>query len=71
MQTRGCLNFDNFLENEEITCQFILDPTSLNLSERISPNDPILNNFFKLSRDFCYLLDKTRLKMLKEKEARM
>ena len=69
--TKNCLNFENFLENEELTCQFILDPTSLNLSERISPNDPILKNILNLSRDFCYLLDKTRLKLLKEKEANL
>ena len=69
--TRNCLNFENFLENEELTCQFNLDPTSLNLPERVSPNDPILKNILNLSRDFCYLLDKTRLKLLKEKEANL
>ena len=70
-QTKNFLDFEKFIENEEIICQFILDPSSLNLQERVSPNDPILNKFFNLSRDLCYILDKTRLRLLKEKEANM
>ena len=67
-QTTNNLDFDAFLENEELTCQFILDPTSLNLPIRVSQNEPLLNNFFNLSRDFCYLIDKTRISLLKEAE---
>ena len=67
-QTTNDLDFDVFLKSEELTCQFILDPTSLNLPTRLSQNEPLLNNFFKLSRDFCYLIDKTRIRLLKEAE---
>ena len=28
--------------------------------------DPILKDFLKLSTDFCFLIDKTRVKLLKE-----
>ena len=67
-QTTNNLDFDAFLKSEELTCQFILDPTSLNLPTRVSQNEPLMNSFFNLSRDFCYLIDKTRIRLLKEAE---
>ena len=56
------------LDNEDLLCQFILDPTSLNLKTRVSLNDPLVPQFYKLSRDFCFLLDKTRIGLLKQME---
>ena len=61
-------DFENICQNEETLAQFILDPTSLNLSERLSVQDPLMNEFFKLSRNFCYKIDKTRIEILKQLE---
>ena len=66
--TKNCINFNKILENEKQLCQFILEPTSLNLPVRVSLNDPLVQEFLKLSRDFCYLIDKTRIRLLKEME---
>ena len=52
------------LSNTELT-QFILDPSSLNLKKRVNINHPILPTLFQLSRDFCYKIDRDRLKKLK------
>ena len=41
IQTKNCINFENFLEDEKLLCQFILDPISLNLPVRVSINDPL------------------------------
>ncbi len=50
------------IENDKIRlCQFILDPSSLNLPTRININDPILPRLFKLSRDYCFAVDKKRI----------
>ena len=62
--TKNKIQFDKIIEDEEVLCQFILDPTSLNLQSRVSLADPILPNFYKLSRDFCFLIDKTRTGLL-------
>ena len=67
-QTKNCINFESILEDEILMCQFILDPTSLNLPVRVSLNDPLVPQFFRLSRDYCFLMDKTRIELLKEKE---
>ena len=66
--TKNCINFENILEDEKLMCQFILDPTSLNLPVRVSLNDPLVPQFFRLSRDYCFLMDKTRIRLLKEME---
>jgi hypothetical protein len=66
--TKNGVNFDRIQENEKQLCQFILEPTSLNLLERVSLNDPTVQDFFKLSRDYCTLIDKTRVRLLKEKQ---
>ena len=62
------INFDNIRQAEETLAQFILDPTSLNLSERLSVQDPLMKDFFKLSRNFCYKIDKTRIELLNRLE---
>ena len=64
--TTNQINFDELANSEIQLCQFILDPSSLNLQTRVSLMDPILKDFVKLSRDFCFLIDKTRVKLLKE-----
>ena len=59
--TKNNINFENIVENEQLLCQFILDPSSLNLPNRVSLSDPLLKDFFKLSREFCFIIDKTRV----------
>ena len=58
------IDFESY--NDDELCQFILDPTSFNLSTRVSLQDSLVPDFFKLSRDFCYVLDKTRIGLLTE-----
>ena len=60
------INFTHLLENEELLTQFVLDPSSLNMETRININDPLLPEFFRLSRDLCYVLDRERGAMLKK-----
>ena len=64
--TKNDIIFEDFLQNENQLCQFILDPASPNLSNRVSVQDPLLPQFYKLSRDFCHVIDNTRLRLLKE-----
>ena len=63
-QTKNHIDFDLYIDDN--LCQFLLDPTSFNLSTRVSLQDPLVPDFFQLSRDFCYVLDKTRIGMLTE-----
>ena len=67
--SKNNIDFKNICENEESLAQFILDPTSLNLSQRLSLQDPLLNDFFKLSRSYCHMMDKRRIELLKQLEA--
>ena len=48
-------------------CQFILDPSSFNIKEKVHLNDPIMGSLFKLSRDYCYVVNSARKKILKER----
>ena len=59
--------FSELLNDSEGLCQFILDPTSLNLKRRVNLNDPMLGSFFQLSRDLCFSINEKRLKLLKQK----
>ena len=66
MMTKNNINLLEIISNEKILCQFILDPSSLNLSKRVSLSDPVINMFYKFSREYCYLIDKTRIELLKQ-----
>ena len=66
MNTKNKIAFEKILEDEALLYQFILDPTSLILPERVSMNDPVLANFYKMSRDYCQPMDKIRTKLLSE-----
>ena len=59
--TRNNIGFSMIISSEEVLCQFILDPSSLNLKQRVSLSDPVINNFFKFSRQYCYIIDLTRI----------
>lgn len=60
------INFKFILTNNHLTTQFILDCTSLNLPERINPNDEICPLIFNLGRDLCYSISKKRTENLKK-----
>ena len=60
------VDLSQYLANEKDTTQFVLDVTSMNLPHRINVSDPVLSSFFKLSRDLCFYIDKTRTKILKK-----
>ena len=63
--SKNNINFDEILKSEESTTQLILDPCSFNLVNRVHLDDPIREDFFKLSRQICYSLDKQRRVKLK------
>ena len=67
LQSKSRLKFNDILSDRSKLCQFILDPTSLNLDARINLSDPYLGEFFKLSRDYCYSIHTTRMKILQQK----
>ena len=66
-QAKSNISFENICMDNTKLCQFIMDPSSLNLSPRISKDDPLLDQFFILSRDFCYAVHNKRMKILKER----
>ena len=41
-ETTNKINFEEIMKSDDMPCQFILDPTSLNLPVRVSLRDPIL-----------------------------
>ena len=67
-QTRNNINLDELAQDEKNLCQFILDPSSLNLETRVSLSDPSIHALFKFSREYCYIIDKTRIGLLQEIE---
>ena len=60
------LFFNEIMNNEEELTQFILDPTSMNLSYRININDKKLPQLMYICRNFCNSLHNTRMKKMKE-----
>ena len=68
LETRIPINFEDISSQDSILCQFILDPSSFNLKVRVNLNDPILDKFFKLSRDFCNAINKRRMEIIQAKE---
>ena len=66
--TRSKVNFEDYLINDQMLTQFILDPTSLNLEKRVHMNDPALNELLRISRDYCYAINSLRVSEYKKKE---
>ena len=62
--TKNNIDYNKIISDEKVLCQFILDPASLNLTNRVSLSDPIISQFYKFAREFCYLIDKTRISLL-------
>ena len=62
------LEFQNIIKDKNTLCQFILDPSSLNLSLRVNINDPNLKSFFRKSRYICYSIHNKRMNILKKED---
>ena len=60
-QSRGWINFKDFLENLAQLVQFILNGSSLNLPSRFNYEEILCSNISELSRDLCFSINKTRL----------
>ena len=59
------ISIDIFKYSSSEFCQFLLDPSSLNLNQRVGITHPALPLLFKQSRDFCFSIDQTRSRKLK------
>ena len=59
------INFKKILSSNQLS-QFVLDCTSLNLPMRINESDEICERLFKLSRDLCSGIIKTRSNLIKQ-----
>ena len=66
-QTKTNVSFQEIYNFNSTFCQFVLDPSSFNLKDRLHLNDPILGSLFKLSRDYCHAVNSSRKKILKER----
>ena len=64
--TQTSLNFENIRTDSKTLTQFILDPTSFNLKERVHVSDPVVPAIFKLSRDYCMAIHTERLRRLQQ-----
>ena len=53
--------FFDIRKSKQILAQFLLDPSSLNLRRRISSDDPILPDLFKLCQKYCHITHKDRM----------
>jgi len=60
-------HIQTIIESKENLCQFILDPTSINQSNKVNQQDPVVDTLFHLSRDFCYAINARRMKLLNSK----
>ena len=67
-QSKSRILFQEISSENVTLCQFILDPASFNLQNRIHLNDPILGSIFKLSRDYCNAINSARMKIIRRKE---
>jgi hypothetical protein len=66
--SRSFLDFRSISADKSNLSQFILDPSSLNLTSRVNMKDPNMESFFRKSRDFCYSVHNRRMKILKQKK---
>ena len=67
-QSVSGVNFSEVMKHPQALCQFLLDPSSMNLFARISMQDPQLESFFKLTRQLCYSINEKRLTLLRSLE---
>ena len=62
--TQNKLNFETIRTDSKTLTQFILDPTSFNLEDRVHVTDPVVPAMFKLSRDYCMAIHTERSRRL-------
>ena len=60
LMSKSSLDFSVIEDNPDTLTQFILDPASMNLNQRVNISDPILPELYKKCRDYCYTADKER-----------
>ena len=68
LQSKTRLNFDAVKCNAKTLTQFILDPSSFNLENRVNVSDPVLPSLFQLTRDYCNAIHTKRMNTLHSKE---
>ena len=66
--SKSDISLEEINSDSEVFCQFVLDPASFNLTKRVHMNDPALLPLFRLSCDYCYVVNSARIKILKNKE---
>ena len=54
IDTCDTINLEELFLDDNFKVQFILDCTSINLSQRISPESDMYSKLLKLSRDLCF-----------------
>ena len=64
-RTKKHKDCENILKDKNKLCQLILDPVSMNLNSRVNIRDPLVQDFFKISRDLCYSIHTKRMNILK------
>ena len=52
--------------NKEMLTQFLVDPSSMNLPQRVNISDPTLPSLFKIIHDFWNAIHKERMQILKK-----
>ena len=57
--------FNEISQDKRLLTQFILDCTSMNLPNRISPDSDFFIEILRLSRDLCYGISRQRTEKLK------
>ena len=62
--TKSQIDFEYISSDKEILSQFLIDPCSFNLTQRVHIDDPAVDQFYRLSRDLCFALDKDRRSQL-------
>ena len=64
-ESNSLINFEEIKKTQKHLTQFILDCSSLNLPSRFNIYDENIYKMFRISRDFCYYVKKTRSERLK------
>ena len=65
-ETRNNIQLEDIISCDNTLTQFIIDPSSFNLEKRVHIDDPCLPKFLKVCRNYCYLVDKHRMKIINQ-----
>ena len=61
LQSKTRLDFKAVMFDATLFTQFILDPSSFNLENRVNVSDPIIPSLFQLTRDYCNAIHTKRM----------